>query len=323
MPSLIDLRRRIRAVKNTQQITKAMKMVAASKLRRAQERIMNARPYAVQMQRVLSSVATRVDPAIHPLLIVREHRADSVTLVIVVTADKGLCGSFNTNVIKAAGAFIVQMSGQCRLGLVGRKGRDFFGRRGFGVMFEQIGIFQKLRYQDAQTIAQLAIDAFTSGDADRVMLIYNEFKSVMSQRVVVDQLLPIARAEIDRGAGAPGSSEDVSATASAAERHRGTGAPGVNNVGAGATGVNAVDYLYEPSAQEIFNQLLPRYVEVQIYRALLESNAAFFAAQMTAMDTATKNSAEMIANLTLYMNKVRQAAITREIIEVVSGAEAL
>jgi len=301
MPSLIDLRRRIRAVKNTQQITKAMKMVAASKLRRAQERIVNARPYAVQMQRVLSSVATRVDPSIHPLLIVRERGPESKTLVVVVTADKGLCGSFNTNVIKAAGAFIAQTTEQCRLGLVGRKGRDFFGRRGFGVMFEQIGIFQKLRYQDAQTIAQLAIDAFTSGDADRVMLTYNEFKSVMSQRVVVDQLLPIARAEID----------DTSMTATAAER--GVGAPGVNNV----------DYLYEPSAQEIFNQLLPRYIEVQIYRALLESNAAFFAAQMTAMDTATKNSADMIANLTLYMNKVRQAAITREIIEVVSGAEAL
>jgi|SRR2546421_3630901 len=301
MPSLIDLRRRIRAVKNTQQITKAMKMVAASKLRRAQERIVNARPYAVQMQRVLSSVATRVDPSIHPLLIVRERGPESKTLVVVVTADKGLCGSFNTNVIKAAGAFIAQTTEQCRLGLVGRKGRDFFGRRGFDVMFEQIGIFQKLRYQDAQTIAQLAIDAFTSGDADRVMLTYNEFKSVMSQRVVVDQLLPIARAEID----------DTSMTATAAER--GVGAPGVNNV----------DYLYEPSAQEIFNQLLPRYIEVQIYRALLESNAAFFAAQMTAMDTATKNSADMIANLTLYMNKVRQAAITREIIEVVSGAEAL
>src|SRR5256886_603142 len=253
------------------------------------------------MQRVLSSVATRVDPSIHPLLIVRERGPESKTLVVVVTADKGLCGSFNTNVIKAAGAFIAQTTEQCRLGLVGRKGRDFFGRRGFDVMFEQIGIFQKLRYQDAQTIAQLAIDAFTSGDADRVMLTYNEFKSVMSQRVVVDQLLPIARAEID----------DTSMTATAAER--GVGAPGVNNV----------DYLYEPSAQEIFNQLLPRYIEVQIYRALLESNAAFFAAQMTAMDTATKNSADMIANLTLYMNKVRQAAITREIIEVVSGAQAL
>ena len=289
MPSLIDLRRRIRAVKNTQQITKAMKMVAASKLRRSQERIMNARPYASQMHRVLSSVASRVDPSIHPLLTVREPRPDARTLVIVVTGDKGLCGSFNTNAIKAGAAFIVESSQPCTLGLVGRKGRDFFGRRGFDVLFEQIGLFQKLRYDDARAIAQTAIEAFISGKVDRVVLVYNEFRSVMSQRVVVDQLLPIARGDVDM-----------------------TAADGAQ-----------IDYLYEPSPQDIFNQLLPRYIEVQVYRALLESNAAFFAAQMTAMDTATKNSAEMIGNLTLYMNKVRQAAITREIIEVVSGAEAL
>jgi F-type H+-transporting ATPase subunit gamma len=290
MPSLIDLRRRIRAVKNTQQITKAMKMVAASKLRRAQERIINARPYAAQMLRVLSSVATRVDPSIHPLLTVREPRPDNKTLVIVVTGDKGLCGSFNTNAIKAGAAYIVESPQKCTLGLVGRKGRDFFGRRGFAVLFEQVGIFQKLRYEDARVIAQTAIDAFVAGDVDRVVLVYNEFRSVMTQRVVVDQLLPIGREEVD-GASTPAS--------------------------------NQIDYLYEPSPQEIFDQLLPRFIEVQVYRALLESNAAFFAAQMTAMDTATKNSGEMIANLTLYMNKVRQAAITREIIEVVSGAEAL
>jgi F-type H+-transporting ATPase subunit gamma len=290
MPSLIDLRRRVRAVKNTQQITKAMKMVAASKLRRAQERIINARPYAAQMQRVLSSVATRVDPSIHPLLTVREPRPDNKTLVIVVTGDKGLCGSFNTNAIKAGAAYIVESPQKCTLGLVGRKGRDFFGRRGFAVLFEQVGIFQKLRYEDARVIAQTAIDAFVAGDVDRVVLVYNEFRSVMTQRVVVDQLLPIGREEVD-GASTPAS--------------------------------NQIDYLYEPSPQEIFDQLLPRFIEVQVYRALLESNAAFFAAQMTAMDTATKNSGEMIANLTLYMNKVRQAAITREIIEVVSGAEAL
>jgi F-type H+-transporting ATPase subunit gamma len=298
MPSLIDLRRRVRAVKNTQQITKAMKMVAASKLRRAQERIMSARPYAVQMQRVLGSVAARIgggdEAPVHPLLTSRERGAGTKTLVIVVTADKGLCGSFNTNVIKGAGGFIGQGRERCSLGLVGKKGRDFFGRRGFEVLFEQVGIFQKLRYDDARTIAQTAIDAFTAGEVDRVMLVYNEFKSVISQRVVVDQLLPIARAEVESQA-----------------------AP---TTGAGAA---TIDYLYEPSPQEIFNQLLPRYVEIQVYRALLESNAAFFAAQMTAMDTATKNSAEMIANLTLYMNKVRQAAITREIIEVVSGAQAL
>ena len=294
MPSLIDLRRRVRAVKNTQQITKAMKMVAASKLRRATERIMGARPYAIQMQRVLASVAARVDPSVHPFLTVREKGPETRTLVIVVTADKGLCGSFNTNVIKGAGAFITSSTEPCKVGLVGRKGRDFFGRRGFDILFEQVGIFQKLTFEDARVIARLAVEAFTSEQVDRVVLVYNEFKSIMSQRMVVDQLLPIPRAEVETGGAAAAKDGDAQ-----------------------------VDYLYEPSPQQIFDQLLPRYVEVQVYRALLESNAAFFAAQMTAMDTATKNSAEMIASLTLYMNKVRQAAITREIIEVVSGAEAL
>lgn len=295
MPSLIDLRRRIRAVKNTQQITKAMKMVAASKLRRAQERILNARPFAVQMQRVLSSVAGRVDASIHPLLERRPGGPASRTLVIIVSADKGLCGSFNTNIVKGASTLIVGSSEPCTLGLVGRKSRDAFGRRGFPILFEQVGIFQRLQYQNAQEIAQQAIDAFIGGSVDRVMLVYNEFKSVMSQRLVVDQLLPVGRADV----------EDASETM-------------VSTVEGGN-----VDYLYEPSAEEIFNQLLPRYVEVQVYRALLESNAAFFAAQMTAMDTASKNAADMIGSLTLYMNKVRQAAITREIIEVVSGAQAL
>jgi F-type H+-transporting ATPase subunit gamma len=297
MPSLIDLRRRVRAVKNTQQITKAMKMVAASKLRRATERITAARPYAQQMQRVLGSVASRVGSAVHPLLMVREPGPDSKTLVIVVSGDKGLCGSFNTNIIKAAGSYVLGSAQSCALGLVGRKSRDYFGRRGFAIAFEEIGIFQRLKYQDAQRIAQTAMDVFIKGEVDRVMLIYNEFRSVISQRVVVDQLLPVARADVE-----------TAAAASKAEA---------------AMLVSQIDYLYEPSAQEIFNQLLPRYVEVQVYRALLESNAAFFAAQMTAMETATKNSAEMIGSLTLYMNKVRQAAITREIIEVVSGAQAL
>ena len=289
MPSLIDLRRRVRAVKNTQQITKAMKMVAASKLRRAQERMSNARPYAQQMQRVLASLASRVDPSAHPLLALREPGPASRTLVIIVTADKGLCGSFNTNIIKAGAMFVAESPQVCTLGLVGRKGRDFFGRRGFAVLFEQVGIFQKLRYDDARVIAQTAIDAFVAGDVDRVVLVYNEFRSVMTQRVVVDQLLPIGREEVD---------------------------------GASTPAPNQIDYLYEPSPQEIFDQLLPRFIEVQVYRALLESNAAFFAAQMTAMDAATRNSTDMIENLTLYMNKVRQAAITREIIEVVSGAAA-
>jgi F-type H+-transporting ATPase subunit gamma len=297
MPSLIDLRRRVRAVKNTQQITKAMKMVAASKLRRAQERMSAARPYATQLQRVLGSVASRVDSSIHPLLVAREIGPDSRTLVIVVSGDNGLCGSFNTNLIKAASGFVLERAQECTLGLVGRKGRDYFGRRGFTVAFEEVGIFQRLSYADAQRIAQTAVDVFIKGEVDRVVLVYNEFRSVISQRAVVQQLLPIASTDVDSAA-----------AASRAEA---------------ATHLAQIDYLYEPSPQEIFNQLLPRYVEVQVYRALLESNAAFFAAQMTAMDTATKNSAEMIGSLTLYMNKVRQAAITREIIEVVSGAQAL
>lgn len=292
MPSLLDIRRRIRAVKSTQQITKAMKMVAASKLRRAQERILAARPYAVQMQRVLSSAAERVDPTLHPLLAIRPRHEGSRTLVVVVSADKGLCGSFNANVIKGAGVFIGDSAEPCSLGLVGRKGRDFFGRRGYDILFEQTNIFQKLGFEHAQTIAHLAMDAFTGGQVDRVMLVYNEFKSVISQRVVVDQLLPIGREEVEA---------DQPAVRAESQ----------------------VDYLYEPSPQVIFTELLPRFIEVQVYRALLESNAAFYAAQMTAMDTATKNSGELIASLTLYMNKVRQAAITREIIEVVSGAEAL
>jgi F-type H+-transporting ATPase subunit gamma len=295
MPSLIDLRRRIRSVKNTQQITKAMKMVAASKLRRAQERIMNGRPYAQQMERVLGSVASRVDASLHPLLTVRETGPNSKTLVIIVSGDKGLCGSFNTNVIKAGGVFVTESQFPCTLGLIGRKARDFFVRRGFAVAFEETGIFQGLRFEDAQRIARAATDAFINGDVDRVMLVYNEFRSVMTQHVVVSQLLPIPRAAID------------DAEAAAAVR----------------AGAATVDYLYEPEPAKILDQLLPRYIVVQIARALLESNAAFYAAQMTAMDTATKNSSEMIGSLTLYMNKVRQAAITREIIEVVSGAQAL
>jgi F-type H+-transporting ATPase subunit gamma len=288
MPSLIDLRRRIRAVKSTQQITKAMKMVAASKLRRAQERIMSARPFAQDMLRVLNGLAARVDPSAHALLDPRKDAAGP-TLLVIVTADRGLCGSFNTNIVKAAGAFITDQIGrEVTLGLVGRKGRDFFVRRGFHVSFEHINIFQQLRYADAQAIARAATEDFTERRVDSVYLLYNEFKSVLQQRVVVERLLPIPRFEE--------AEQPVEQT---------------------------VDYLYEPAPEVIFRELLPRHVEIQIFRALLESAAAEHAARMAAMDTATKNSAEMIESLTLYMNKVRQAAITREIIEVVSGAQAL
>jgi len=291
MPSLLDIRRRIRAVKSTQQITKAMKMVAASKLRRAQERTQQARPFATQMHRVLNSLASRVDPSAHPLLDDRSTpKAGGKVLLIVITADRGLCGSFNTNVIKSSGQFITETPGRTvALGLVGRRGRDYYARRGFEVRYEQINLFAKLGFDDARQIARTAMDAFLGEEVDSVYLVYNEFKSVMVQRVVVDKLLPIPRTEIQAAEG---------------------------------TAV-ATDYLYEPDPEQLFQHLIPTHVEVQVYRALLESNAAFFAAQMTAMDAATKNSGEMIESLTLYMNKVRQAAITREIIEVVSGAQAL
>jgi F-type H+-transporting ATPase subunit gamma len=297
MPSLLDIRRRVRAVKSTQQITKAMKMVAASRLRRAQERIQHARPFALQMRRVLNSLASRVDPSAHPLLDERAaHRANGRVLLIVITADRGLCGSFNTNVLKASGTFITETSGrQVALGLVGRRGRDYFARRGFEVLYEQVNLFAQLKFENAKEIATAAIDAFVRGDVDSVYLAYNEFKSVMIQQVAVEQLLPIPRGAFNTPADRP----------------------------AADAGAPSIDYLYEPKPEELFKHLLPSYVEVQVYRALLESNAAFYAAQMTAMDAATRNSGEMIEQLTLYMNKVRQAAITREIIEVVSGAQAL
>ena len=295
MPSLIDLRRRIRAVKSTQQITKAMKMIAASRLKRAQERVVAARPFAQRMLTVLNGLVSRVEPDAHPLLQMPDQTKGR-PLLIVITADRGLCGSFNSNVIKAAGQFITNdaQGREVALGLIGRKGRDFFKRRGFDVRYEAAGIFQKLTFGDAAKVADTAIEEFTSGAASSVYLVYNEFKSVMSQKLVVERLLPIPRFEAPPAAAAGGT----------------------------GTAADMGDYIFEPAPEEIFRILLPRHVQVQVYRALLESNAAFFAAQMTAMDAATKNSSEMIDNLTLYMNKVRQAAITREIIEVVSGAAA-
>ena len=330
MPSLLDLRRRIRAVKSTQQITKAMKMISASKLRRAQDRVVGARPFALQMQRVLNSVASRVDPSSHPLLAERDpgapgfgnEGADTKVLLIVVTADKGLCGGFNTNIIKAASVFINKAASaeaalgapqsesarrgfgapgsQIVLGLVGRKGRDFFKRRGFEVRIEEIGVFQRVKYADAKRIADAAIEEFTSGRVSKVVIVYNEFKSVMQQRVVTEQLLPIPKQLLG---------------------------PDPRTTQGGLTPkapvLGDVDYIYEPGPARILGDLLPKHIEIQVYRALLESAAAEHAARMTAMDAATKNSGEIIDTLTLYMNKVRQAAITREIIEVVSGAQAL
>jgi len=283
MPALIDIRRRIRSVKSTQQITKAMKMVSAAKLRRAQEAMFAARPYARKMLEVLNGLATRARPELHPLL---EDRGDARMLLVVVTADKGLCGGFNANIIRTAARFVAQPHHQGKsieLDLVGRKGRDYFKRRAVKVRSEHVGVFQALRYATAQKIAQELIRAYTEREVDHVYLLYNEFKSVIQQRVVVEQLLPIERLALQP-------SEP------------------------------AIDYLYEPGAAQIFEAILPKHVEVQVWRALLESTAAEQGARMTAMDAATNNAGEMIDRLTLYMNKVRQAAITKEIIEVVSGA---
>jgi F-type H+-transporting ATPase subunit gamma len=285
MPSLIDLRRRVRATKSTQQITKAMKMVASSKLRRAQERLMQSRPFAAGMKRVFNSVASRTDSSRHPLL--AERVAGDKTLMVIVTADRGLCGSFNANVVKAATHFVLDRKftrAQIALALVGRKGRDMLGRRGFDVRYEETGVFQNLKWASAQKIAQTCIEEFTNGDVTHVYLVYNEFKSVIAQRVVVEPLLPIPR--------------ESATTADA-----------------------TIDYLFEPGPEQLLDALLRYHVAVQIMRALLESAAAEHAARMTAMENATRNAKEMVDQLTLYMNKVRQAAITREIIEVVSGAQ--
>ncbi len=283
MANVLDIRRRIKSVRSTEQITKAMKMVSAAKLRRAQDRILKARPYARQMLAVLNSLATRADVSLHPLL---KLRGDERIELMVITGDRGLCGSFNNTIIKHAIEFLeTRKNHELSLHLIGKKGRDFFRRRKYNIRSEFPGIFSRLTYDSAAKVAQTVISAYTEGSLDAIYLIYNEFKSVMQQRVTVERLLPIARLELP--------------------------------------GETPVDYIYEPDPLEIFNVLLPKHVEIQIYHALLESAAAEHGARMTAMDAATRNAVEMIENLTLTMNRVRQASITRELIEIVSGAEAL
>jgi F-type H+-transporting ATPase subunit gamma len=287
MPSLIDIRRRVRAVKSTQQITKAMKMVSSSKLRRAQERILRSRPFAAEMLRVFNSLATRTDAGSHVLL---QPQTGERPLLIVITADRGLAGSFNANVIKSAAEFITthpkDTNQQVALALVGRKGRDFFMRRGFDVRYEEVGLFQNPKWAHAQAIANTAIKEFLGPEIGSVYLVYNQFKSVIAQQVVIERLLPIPKLEQ-------------------------------------STAVAPVEYLFEPSPEELLETYLPFHVAVQVARALLESSAAEHAARMTAMDAATTNAREMVDRLTLYMNKVRQASITREIIEIVAGAQSV
>jgi F-type H+-transporting ATPase subunit gamma len=284
MPSLIDIRRRIRSVKNTQQITKAMKMVSAAKLRRAQDRVIAARPYASALRKVIANVAAagagddRV--AANPLL---AQRPEKRALLILVTADKGLAGAFNTNLIKGAARFPAEHGGaEMTLELIGRKGRDFFRKRSAKISGDQIGLAAKPQFEETAAIARRAMDMFRNEEIDAVYLLYNEFKSIMTQRVTLSRVLPVEMK---------------------AEQA-------------------AVDYIFEQPPGEMLEALLPRYVEMEIYRALLESTAAEHAARMTAMDAATSNAGDVIDTLTLNMNRVRQASITKEIIEVVSGAAA-
>jgi len=285
MPSLIDIRRRIRSVKNTQQITKAMKMVSAAKLRRAQERVMAARPYSKMLHDMLANIsaaATPEDIEDNPLLAVREKKN---VLLIVVTADRGLAGGFNGNLMKRAVLFTKEHPDwNFTFEVVGRKSRDFFRRRYKNVAGEMVGLFMKSpSYDDAKELARRVMEGYAGNKYDAVFVAVNEFKSVMAPNIAVNQLLPL----------------EVPADG------------------------NKIDYIYEQSPKVLLGKLLPRYVETTLYRSLLESAAAEHASRMTAMDAASSNASDVIDSLTLYMNRVRQAAITKEIIEIVSGAAAL
>jgi F-type H+-transporting ATPase subunit gamma len=350
MANLLDIRRRIRSVTNTRQITKAMKMVSAAKLRRSQERALSARPYAQMLTNVLKSLVSRAeiyDPETgqprHPLLAQREERN---VLLIVVTGDKGLAGAFNTNILKAAMRFLESKSGKnIEVETIGRKGRDFLRRRfptaqprtrqendesvsesRTAIIGEQIGVLNKIEYSLAGAMAERIIERYTACDIDSVYVLFNEFKSVIAQRLIVEQILPIEHI----GETAVRQAEEMGKEQRerAVEAAKGTG---VSLRPADTTEMDRqaaqfatanVDYIYEQPPAELFRSLLPKYVGVQIFRALMESVAAEHAARMTAMDAATNNATDMIDSLTLAMNRVRQAKITKEIIEIVSGAAA-
>lgn len=284
MANLKAIRNRIASVKGTQKITRAMKMVAAAKLRRAQENILALRPYADDTMKVLADVAAMTESEDHPLLARRDPKK---VMLLVLTSDRGLCGGFNTNINKATEAYLREEKGkhdEISLAIVGRKGLDYFRRRDVVIHHELRGIFEALSWDKAAEVARLIIREYTEAELDAVYLVYNEFKSVISQKVVVEPLLPIVPAQAEEG---------------------------------------RVEFIYEPSKEALLDRLLPMYVETEVYRALLESVASEYGARMTAMDNATKNAAEMIDKLTLQYNKARQAAITSEMLEIVSGAEAL
>ena len=286
MPSLIDFRRRIRSVKNTQQITKAMKMVSAAKLRRAQDAVLAARPFANSLRQMLANVAGAAKgsegAAENPLL---AERPEERVLVLIINSDRGLAGAFSTNINKGAQKFLAESKAgkKWEVEAVGKKARDYFRRRGFTIAGETFNVTKAPKYADAATLGRKIVERYAKAEVDSVYLVYNDFKSVMAATLNVVQLLPVPLPK-EQG---------------------------------------STDYIFEQPAEELLATLLPRYVEVTIFRAILESTAAEHAARMTAMDAASSNAADVIERLTLYMNRLRQASITREIIEVVSGASAL
>jgi len=290
MPSLQSLRRKIASVKNTQKITKAMKMVAASKLKRAQNRILAARPYAHQLREVMGNLSQRVNRASHPLL---SRRDGNKLELLVVTSDRGLCGAFNTNILRRAVNFLEEQRGQGKevtVSLAGRKSIDFFKRRDWPIRQEWSGVFDRLSFEHALDIGQNIVSQYHDGTFDHLYVVYNEFKSVMQQEVVIEKLLPIESLNASDGENTP-------------------------SLGGG--------YLYEPDESELLETLLPKHFEIQTYRVLLESSAAEQAARMTAMDGATRNAGELIKKVTLFYNKTRQTAITKELMDIVGGAEAV
>ncbi len=295
MATLREIRRRISGVKSTQKITKAMKMVAAAKLRRAQDAVISARPYAKKMKELLQHLAGVIDVTTNPLF---EKREVVKVAIIVVTADRGLCGAFNANIIRSAVSHIrtkyadMQSAGNLKLVCIGRKGSDFFTKNGYNIISKHIGIYGTLNFSTAQGIVTEVVQRYLKGEYDRVEIIYNEFKSIIQQRVVIEQFLPIPSAETN-----PQSA--------------------IRNL------QSPIDYIYEPSSAEIISALVPKHLNFQLWRVLLESNAAEQGARMTAMDNATTNASDLIRDLQLSYNKARQASITKELLEIVSGAEAL
>ncbi len=307
MPTLLDYRRRIRSVKSTQQITRAMKFVAAAKLRRAQEGVFAARPYAKEIIRVLRSAAARMESPAHPLL---QRRPEEKILVMVLTGDRSLCGAFNSNVLRHAMDFIREHHAQkLELIVVGKKGRDTLRKRGCSFVAEYLDVSAKVEFSKAKEIAARVAELYTSGEVDAVYAIYNEFKNVMVQNLRAEKLLPVDPEVVKESPHA----EELTA------HHAGPGGSLPTEPAPGGQG-RLVDYIYEQPVAQIFAGLVPRYLEGEIFRILLESAAAEHAARMTAMDSATRNASELIEKLTLRMNNIRQAAITKELIEIVSGA---